>query len=331
MDGFKALLVREENGAVVCSLEEISTEQLSPGDVLIKVAYSSVNYKDYLAVQTGGGVIRSYPMIPGIDLSGTVVSSEDDRFRAGQEVLVTGFQMGMSHTGGYAEYARLPADWIVPLPTGLSLRDAMVVGTAGFTAALSINALEKAGMQPQDNPEILVTGAAGGVGSIALQLLARSGYRNISALSKNAEADEAALLALGAARVLSVSDVVPEKARPLGTQRFHYVLDVVGGEIASALLPQIYYGGSMSMCGNAGGISLSTTVMPFILRGVSLLGIDSVNYPAADRPAIWARFAGQWHVMAESIVREVGLPDLPQVFDDIRQGAHMGRTIVKHG
>ena len=331
MDEFKALLVTEENGAVVYSLEEITAEQLSPGDVLIKVAYSSVNYKDHLAVQTGGGVIRSYPMIPGIDLSGTVVSSEDDRFQAGQEVLVTGFQMGMSHTGGYAEYARLPADWIVPLPAGLSLRDAMVIGTAGFTAALSINALEKAGMKPQDNPEILVTGAAGGVGSIAVQLLARSGYRNISALSKNAQADEAALLALGATRVLSLGDVLPEKARPLGTQRFHYVLDVVGGEIASALLPQIYYGGAMSMCGNAGGISLNTTVMPFILRGVTLLGIDSVSYPAAARPAIWERFAGDWHVMADSIVREVSLSELPQVFDSIRLGAHLGRNIVKHG
>ncbi|MBP1758833.1 MAG: Quinone oxidoreductase putative YhdH/YhfP [Firmicutes bacterium] len=309
MDGFKALLVKEENGAVVCSLEEITTEQLSPGNVLIKVAYSSVNYKDYLAVQTGGGVIRNYPMIPGIDLSGTVVSSEDDRFQTGQEVLVTGFQMGMSHTGGYAEYARIPADWIVPLPAGLSLRDAMVIGTAGFTAALSINALESAGMNPENNPEILVTGAAGGVGSIAVQLLARSGYRNINALSKNAQKDEAVL----------------------GTQRFHYVLDVVGGGIASALLPQIHYGGSMSMCGNAGGVSIQTTVMPFILRGVNLLGIDSVNYPAAGRPAIWERFAGQWHVMADSIVREVGLSDLPQVFDEIRQGTHMGRNIVKHG
>ena len=331
MDGFKALLVKEENGAVVCSLEEITTEQLSPGNVLIKVAYSSVNYKDYLAVQTGGGVIRNYPMIPGIDLSGTVVSSEDDRFQTGQEVLVTGFQMGMSHTGGYAEYARIPADWIVPLPAGLSLRDAMVIGTAGFTAALSINALESAGMNPENNPEILVTGAAGGVGSIAVQLLARSGYRNINALSKNAQKDEAVLKALGAAAVLSVEDVVPEKVRPLGTQRFHYVLDVVGGGIASALLPQIHYGGSMSMCGNAGGVSIQTTVMPFILRGVNLLGIDSVNYPAAGRPAIWERFAGQWHVMADSIVREVGLSDLPQVFDEIRQGTHMGRNIVKHG
>ena len=331
MEEFKALLVKEENGAVVCSLEEITAEQLSPGNVLIKVAYSSVNYKDYLAVQTGGGVIRSYPMIPGIDLSGTVVSSEDARFQPGQKVLVTGFQMGMSHTGGYAEYARLPADWIVPLPDGLSLRDAMVIGTAGFTAALSINALENAGMNPQDNPEILVTGAAGGVGSIAVQLLARSGYRNISALSKNAQEEEAALLALGAATVLPVSDVVPEKIRPLGTQRFHYVLDAVGGEVAAALLPQIHYGGSMSMCGNAGGITLNTTVMPFILRGVSLLGIDSVNYPAAERPAIWKRFAGDWHVMADSIVSEVSLSELPQVFDAIHRGAHMGRNIVRHG
>lgn len=331
MDGFKALVVKEEDGAVVYSLEEITTEQLSPGNVLIKVAYSSVNYKDYLAVQTGGGVIRNYPMIPGIDLSGTVVSSGDARFQPGQEVLVTGFQMGMSHTGGFSEYARLPADWIIPLPAGLSLRDAMVVGTAGFTAALSINALENAGMNPQNDPEILVTGAAGGVGSIAVQLLARSGYRNINALSKNAAADEAALKSLGAASVLAVEDVLSEKPRPLDRQRFHYVLDVVGGEAASSLLPQIYYGGSMSMCGNAGGISLKATVMPFILRGVNLLGIDSVSYPIENRPAIWERFAGEWHVMDNSIVTEVDLIDLPQVFEEIAQGTHMGRNIVRHG
>lgn len=327
-DLFKAMVVKEINGEVAHTVEDITIEQLSEGNVVIKVAYSSVNYKDMLAVQTKGGVIRTYPMIPGIDLCGTVVSSESKNFVVGQEVLVTGFQVGMTHTGGYSEYARVPEEWIVPLPQGVSMKEAMVIGTAGFTAALSIMQLESKGMSPDKDQEILVTGASGGVGSIALQLLKASGYKKIYALSRDASESEK-LLAIGATEVLIVDDIVPEKAKVLGKQRFHYVLDVVGGKVASGLLPQIYYGGSMSMCGNAGGIKFETTVMPFILRGISVLGIDSVSFPIEERKSIWNRFANEWHIMSEALVTDIDLEGLSDVFEMIKEGKHVGRYILK--
>lgn len=325
---FKALVVREENGQVSHSIEKITTEMLSEGNVLIKVAYSSVNYKDMLAVQTKGGVINNYPMIPGIDLSGTVVSSDNSKFKEGQNVLVTGFQTGMTHTGGYSEYARVPAEWVVALPEGLSLHDAMVIGTAGFTAALSIMTLESKGMSPDRDQHILVTGASGGVGSVSIQLLKESGYKNIHALARE-ESEIEKLLSIGATDVLLARDVLPEKQKVLDKQKFHYVLDVVGGEVASGLLPQIYYGGSMSMCGNAGGIKLNSTVMPFILRGVSILGVDSVNFPIEERDAIWARFAGEWHIMSQALVKDVVMEELSGVFENIKAGSHTGRHILK--
>ncbi len=328
MKSFKAIVVRENDGEVSYAVEQITENELSPGEVLIKVAYSSVNYKDMLAVKQNGGVIRNYPMIPGIDLSGTVVSSSVPAFKEGQEVLVTGFETGMSHTGGFSEYARIPSNWIVPLPTGLSQKEAMVIGTAGFTAALSIMRLEKMGMNPKNNPEILVTGASGGVGSIAVQLLSKSGYTKINALARE-ESEKEHLFSLGATNVVLAKDVIPEKPKVLGGQKFHYVLDVVGGAVASGLIPQIYYGGSISMCGNAGGIALSTTVMPFILRGVNVLGIDSVNFPSEEREEIWTRFAGVWHIMAQSLVTEVSLNELPQTFEKMKTGSHVGRHIVK--
>jgi putative YhdH/YhfP family quinone oxidoreductase len=327
-DQFKAVVVREEEGQVTHAVENINESMLAEGDVVIKVAYSSVNYKDMLAVQTKGGVIRNYPMIPGIDLSGTVVSSENSKFTVGQEVLVTGFQTGMTHTGGYSEYVRIPSEWVVALPKGLSLRDCMVIGTAGFTAALSIMTLESKGMSADKDQDILVTGAAGGVGSVAIQLLKASGYKNIIGLAR-VEGEIEKIKSLGATDVLLAEDVIPEKPKVLGSQKFHYVLDVVGDYVASGLLPQIHYGGSMSMCGNAAGIKFNATVMPFILRGVSILGVDSVSYPIENRDAIWERFAGEWHVMSEAIVTEVDLDGLSQVFDNIKAGKHVGRHVVK--
>lgn len=328
MEKFKAIVVKAESENVSYAVENISEESLHEGNVTIKVAYSSVNYKDYLAVKTGGGVIRTYPMIPGIDASGIVVSSSSSNFYVGQKVLLTGFEFGMSHTGGLSEYVRVPDKWIVPLPSGLSLRDAMVIGTSGFTAAISISALEKMGMAEINQPEILVTGTPGGVGSIALKLLSKSGYNNISALTLNRQSEDV-IRSLGAKTVLCPEDITSENKKPLGKQRFHFVLDAVGGEIASTLLPQIYYGGSMSMCGNAGGIRMETTVLPFILRGINVLGIDSVNYPIKKRLDIWERFAREWHVMDDLPVNEVGLDDLPDVFSKMKQGKHVGRTIVK--
>lgn len=330
MDAFKALVVKEQDGEITFSVDEITLDQLSEGEVLIKVAYSSINYKDSLAVKAKGGVIRNYPMVPGIDLAGTVASSKVGTFKEGQEVLVTGFEMGMSHTGGLSEYARVPASWVVPLPKKMTMKEAMIFGTAGFTAALSVIALEKMGMDPRNDPEVLVTGATGGVGSITLQLLKKSGYKNIYALSRKPE-EKPRLEALGATKVLQISDVTPEKPRPLGKQMFHYVLDNVGGEVASMLIPQIYYGGSMSLCGMVAGIKIETTVMPFILRGVNALGIDSVNYPAEGRQPVWERIANEWNITGDSIVNEVSLEDLQAVFAGLQAGTHVGRTIVKIG
>ncbi|MDE0583059.1 YhdH/YhfP family quinone oxidoreductase [Planococcus sp. A6] len=326
MDAFKAIVVKEQEEEIVFGAEQVGEEQLSEGDVLVKVAYSSINYKDMLAVQKKGGVIRNYPMIPGIDFSGTIVHTGDGRFQEGQEVIVTGFEMGMSHTGGFAEYVRVPAEWIVPLPDGLSLKDAMVFGTAGFTAALSIQALEQNGMDPKNNPELLVTGSTGGVGSVALQILSKIGYTNITALvRKDHQVDVAK--SLGANEVIFPDDL-GELKKPLNKQKFDYVLDTVGGDVASVLIPQISYGGSMSMCGNAAGLQLTATVLPFILRGVNLLGIDSVNVPIEKRGAIWDKMAADWNITQTTLTDEVSLEEVPETIEAIKNGEHLGRTIV---
>lgn len=331
MERFKALVVREKYEEVSYKIEDITLDNLGAGEVVIKVEYSSVNFKDMLAVKANGGVIRNYPMIPGIDLAGEVVSSQSDEYKVGEKVLVTGFQTGMTHTGGYSEYARVPANWIVKLPEGLTTKDVMKIGTAGFTAALSILALEKAGMKVEDQPNILVTGASGGVGSIATQILLKIGYKNISALSKDKSTERNFLYGLGVKQVFNLEDISPEieKNKPLGKQKFHYILDTVGGLVASRLLSNIYYGGAMSMCGNAGGIKFETNVLPFILRGVSILGIDSVNYPIEKRDEIWKKFANEWNILDKISTQEINLEKISEIFKAIQNGNHNGRTIVK--
>ncbi|MER2046734.1 MAG: YhdH/YhfP family quinone oxidoreductase [Solibacillus sp.] len=328
MDQFKAIIVKEEQDQVIYGLENVNLDSLSDGEVLIKVSYSSINYKDMLAVQKNGGVIRNYPLIPGIDLSGTIVHSTDNRYTEGQKVIVTGFAMGMSHTGGFAEYARVPADWIVPLPDNLSLKDAMVFGTAGFTAALSIMALEEKGMDLNKDPRILVTGSTGGVGSIAVQILSKIGYKNIAALVRKENQIDVAK-SLGATDVI-FADELGELNKPLNKQKFDFVLDTVGGEIASVVIPQISYGGSMSMCGNAGGIKLTSTVLPFILRGINLLGIDSVNVPIKDRGYVWDKIANEWNIAQTTLISEISLEEVPHTIEAIKNGQHLGRTIIKN-
>ncbi|MCM2987727.1 YhdH/YhfP family quinone oxidoreductase [Bacillus safensis] len=328
MDSFKAILVTEINDQISYDLQNVSVNDLSEGEVLIKVAYSSINYKDMLAVQKNGGVIRNYPMIPGIDLSGTIVHTTDNRFVEGQQVIVTGFAMGMSHTGGFSEYARVPADWIVPLPNNLTLKEAMIFGTAGFTAALSIMALQENGMSTKNQPNMLVTGSTGGVGSIAIQLLSKIGYKNIFALvRKDNQVDIAK--SLGATDVIFTNEL-GELKKPLNKQKFDFVLDTVGGDVASVIIPQISYGGSMSMCGNAGGIKLTTTVLPFILRGINLLGIDSVNVPINKRKVIWNEIANEWNISQTTLVNEITLDTLPEKIEAIKNGQHLGRTIIKY-
>ncbi|TDL85375.1 acryloyl-CoA reductase [Vibrio vulnificus] len=328
MDSFKAIVIKENNEEITYNLESITLNNLSEGEVLIKVAFSSINYKDMLALQKNGGVIRNYPMIPGIDLSGTVVSSSGNQFSRGQKVIVTGFAMGMSHTGGFAEYARVPAEWVVPLPNGLTLKDAMVFGTAGFTAALSILSLQKNGMSVENSPNILVTGSTGGVGSIALQILSKIGYKNIVALIRK-ENQVSVAKSLGATEVIFASEL-GENKKALNKQIYHYVLDTVGGDVAATLIPQIYYGGSMSLCGNAGGIKLSTTVLPFILRGINLLGIDSVNVPIEIRKSIWKRLANEWNISETTLSREISIQELSKTIDAVKNGQHLGRTVLKY-
>lgn len=328
MEAFKAIVVKEIDGVITYAKEDINLSALSNGEVIIKVAYSSVNYKDSLAVMKNGGVIRKYPMIPGIDLSGVIVSTSSNEFMVGQHVIVTGFDLGMTHTGGFSEYACVSAKWVVKLPENLSLKDSMIIGTAGFTAGISIESLEEMGMSSQSSPNILVTGATGGVGSLAIQLLAQNGYRNITALTRKEEYKQK-IMSLGASNVISLEDITSEKTRPLMKQKYHFVLDTVGGELLTILIPQIHYGGSIAMCGNVGGINFSSTVLPFILRGINLLGIDSVNYPIEKRNLIWKRFSQEWHIFENTIVNEIKLEQLSSVFNELQKGTHVGRTIVK--
>lgn len=327
VDNFKAMVVREDaQKEVSYEIETVTVDDLSPGDVLIKVGYSSLNYKDMLATQTKGGVIRSYPMIPGIDLSGTVVESTVETIKVGQEVIVTGTDQGVSHTGGLSEYARVPHEWIVPLGDGLTLRQAMVYGTAGFTAAQALMALENHGMKAEDNPRVLVTGASGGVGSVGLAILHQAGYKNVTALIRK-DYQEAFVKELGANHILW-ADEIGEK-RPLASQKYDYILDTVGGEVAATLIPQIQANGSMALCGNAAGIKLETTVLPLILRGINLLGINSIFGNNAKRAEIWRRLGDEWNVVDQLAVNETDLDGVPQVIEALKEGSHTGRTIVK--
>ncbi|PWG00367.1 YhdH/YhfP family quinone oxidoreductase [Levilactobacillus bambusae] len=327
MGPFNAIVAREFEDTVTYQREQVTLADLSQGSVLIKVAYSDVNYKDMLALSAHGGVVRHYPFIPGIDLSGTVVASESDQLLVGQKVLVTGFQMGMSHTGGYAQYARVPADWVVPLPTGLTSREAMVLGTAGFTAALSIQRLEQAGMTVAQQPRILVTGATGGVGSVALKILLKAGYRNVTALVHRDNQIQVAKQ-LGAPQVVTSTTQFASR-KPLQSAAFDFIVDTVGGDTLAQALTQVAYAGWVSTCGNAGGAVLTTTVLPFILRGVNLLGIDSVNVPMKDRLPVWQKLATEWNVTGTVLVNEISPAELSETVRALREGTHLGRTLLR--
>lgn len=328
MEKFSALLIQEIDGEIVYDIQSIALEDLSEGDVLIKTDYSSINFKDSLAVMKNGGVIRNYPMIPGIDVSGTVVASENEQISVDDKVLVTGYGLGVSHTGGFSEYVRVPAEWVVPLPEKLSEKSAMIIGTAGFTAALCIDALEKNGLSENKEARILVTGASGGVASLSIAMLKGLGYTNITALTRK-KATVSELKQLGAAEVLLHDEFMPEKIRPLGKQLFDFALDTVGDDTLAAVLPLINYGGGVAACGNAGGISLNTTVLPFILRNVALLGIDSVNVPMEKRQHIWNRLATDLNATDHALINEIDLGQAPEVFAALQQGKHVGRTIIK--
>lgn len=324
---FRALVTdKDAEGKVFSAVEMVEEARLPEGDVTVAVEWAGLNYKDGLCLNGAGGLVRSYPHVAGIDFAGTVRESADDRYRAGDRVVLTGWRVGESHWGGYAEQARVNADWLVPLPKGLSTRDAMIVGTAGLTAMLCVMRLEAAGVTP-DKGEVLVTGAAGGVGSIAVSLLARLGFA-VVALSGRPEHGDV-LKALGARSVLARDAFLGEPDKVLEQARWAGAVDSVGGKVLGKLLKQIKYGGAVAAVGNAGGVGLETNVLPFILRGVSLLGVDSVMQPYEHRIAAWSRIAEQFDLAAYSeLVSEVGLEQLPVAAGQILAGQVRGRVLV---
>lgn len=324
---FNALIVeKSENGATTANVQQISDDRLPEGDVTVAVEYSTLNYKDGLCIGPGGGLVRNYPHLPGIDFAGTVEASDDARYQPGDKVVLTGWRVGEAHWGGYAQKARVKADWLVPLPPGLTTRQAMGVGTAGLTAMLAVNALEAHGMTPGQG-EVLVTGATGGVGSVAVAVLAALGY-NVAGVSGKPEAQDY-LKGLGASRAVLREELAETVKRPLESETWAGCVDAVGGAMLARVLGQMNYGASVAAVGLAGGATLPATVIPFLLRGVNLLGIDSVMQPYDARLAAWQRIADVLP-MDKLAAMEVPatLGDLPKLGADILKGQVMGRVIV---
>jgi acrylyl-CoA reductase (NADPH) len=327
MNSFKAYRISSEDGKVAGRFVDFDPKDLDRGEVLVKTAYSSVNFKDALAATGTGKIIRRFPCIGGIDLSGVVVESTDPRFKKGDEVIATSYDIGVAHHGGYAEYARLPSGWVLPMPAGLNLYDSMALGTAGFTAALAVERMEHEGLQPSQGP-VIVSGATGGVGSIAVDILARAGYR-VTALTGKDSAT-AYLKELGATEILLRSQLDLSKIRPLGSETWAGAVDNLGGDVLAWMASSMKVGGALASIGLAASHTLNTTVMPFILRGVSLLGIDSVNAPMAIREKVWRRLGSDLKPRhLQQIASTVNFPELPGVFDKILKAQITGRTVVK--
>ncbi|RBW56034.1 acryloyl-CoA reductase [Ruegeria sp. A3M17] len=326
---FNALVMDkdEDSGLASASVKQLSVGDLPHGEVTIAVEYSTVNYKDGLCMSPkGGGLVRSYPHVPGVDYSGTVEASSDDRYKPGDKVVLTGWRVGEAHWGGYSQKANALADWLVPLPDGLDTRQAMAVGTAGFTAMLAVMALEDQGMQPGHGP-VLVTGAAGGVGSVATAILANLGYE-VAAVTGRPEAGDY-LKSLGATTIVPREDINETVKRPLESESWAGCIDAVGGEMLARVLGQMKYGASVAAVGLAGGAGLPASVIPFLLRGVNLLGIDSVMQPYDNRVRAWQRVATDLPMnMLEAMVHPATLGDLPQLGADILKGQVKGRVVV---
>lgn len=330
MTQFQAFLIeQDENRKVAARMATLTPDQLDAGEVLIRVHYSSINYKDALAATGAGKIIRRFPCVGGIDLSGEVVDSADARFAPGDKVIATSFDIGVAHHGGYAEYARVPAAWVVPLPAGLDLFEAMALGTAGFTAALGIVRMEDNGLAPANGP-VVVTGATGGVGGLAIDMLARLGYHVVALTGKASETDY--LQGLGAAEVKLRADIDFDKVRPLEAAQWAGAVDNVGGAVLHWVLATMKQAGTVASIGNAGSFKLDTTVFPFILRGVSLLGIDSGYMGFPTRQRVWDRLATDLkpaHLAA--VTRTIGFGELPGAFGDFIDGKVKGRTVVRIG
>ncbi len=327
MEAFEALIADRTDNGVKCEIRRLSAEQLPQGELLVRVAYSSLNYKDALAAAPDGNIVKTYPFVPGIDLAGTVVASEDGRFREGDAIVATGYGLGVTHYGGYGQYARIPADWAVPLPDGLTLKDAMIYGTAGFTAALSVRALRDNGVVPEGGP-VLVTGATGGVGSVAVSILSKLGYEVTASTGKPEAREE--LVRIGAASVISRDELAPDAPRSLDKQRWSGIVDCVGGKPLAAVLAAAKYGGTVAASGLTGGTDLPTTVFPFILRGVRLIGIDSVFVPMPARRRTWELLASEYRpAMLRELSSEIPLRDVPPAMAVMLAGKSKGRIVVK--
>ncbi len=327
MTTLKAYRIFNEDGKVAGRFTNMKLEELDVGDVVIKVAYSSVNFKDALAATGAGKIIRRFPCVGGVDLSGTVVESADVRFRKGDAVIATSYDIGVAHDGGYAEYARIPAGWVVPMPKGLDLFEAMALGTAGYTAALAVERMEHEGLKPANGP-VIVTGATGGVGSIAVDILSSCGYRVAALTGKEAESDY--LKRIGAAEVMLRSSLDLSRIKPLDKATWAGAVDNLGGDVLSWIASTMQVGGTLASIGLAASHTFNTTVMPFILRGVSLLGVDSVNTPMALREKVWRRLGADLKPRhLQSIATTVNFADLPGVFEKVMKAQVRGRTVVK--
>ena len=327
---FKALLVEKTEDGVDVGVRELSEDRLPEVEngVTVRVEHSTVNYKDGLCLSpNGGGLVRNYPHVPGIDFAGTVESSDDDRYAPGDRVILTGWRVGEAHWGGYAELARVRADWLVHLPQGMTTRQAMAVGTAGLTAMLAVQALEDHGLEPGHGP-VLVTGAAGGVGSVATALLAANGYE-VAAVTGRPEQEDY-LLGLGAARIVPREELAETVKRPLESETWAGCVDAVGGAMLARVLGQMKYGASVAAVGLAGGAQLPATVIPFLLRAVNLLGIDSVMRPYEDRLKAWERIARELPMeKLEEMIVPATLDDLPRLGAEILKGRVRGRVVVE--
>jgi len=329
MTEFQAFWVEKNDKEVSHTIKTRLVADLPEAEVLIKVKHSSVNYKDALSAKGMPGVTKAYPHTPGIDAAGTVVTSKSDVFKMGDEVICIGFDLGMNTPGGYGEYISVPANWITPMPEGLTAREAMVIGTAGFTAALCVEKIEAMGAKPADGP-VLVTGATGGVGSVAVMLLAKLGYEVVASSGKASKTDF--LKSLGATTVISRDALSEPNKRPMLATDYAHAVDCVGGEILSNIIKSLKPLGSVAICGLVASPVFNTTVLPFILRGVNVLGVDSVEIPISLKTHIWQRLATDWKLSGlEELTTEIGLEQLPTVIDEIIAGQVSGRTLVTHG
>ena len=323
---FNALILNQQDKNTIATIEQLDESALPAGDVVVGVEYSSLNYKDGLAITGKGKIVREFPMVPGIDYAGHVISSQDDRYQPGDAVILTGWGVGENHWGGMAEKASVRADYLVPMPAALDSRKAMIIGTAGLTAMLCVMALENAGITP-DRGEVLVTGASGGVGSVAITLLDQLGYHVVAASGRPQNGDW--LKSIGADRVIDRAELL-EPARPLEKQLWAGCIDTVGSKVLAKVLAQIYYQGAVAACGLSGGFDLPTTVMPFILRGVKLLGVDSVMCPFEQRVHAWNRVA---ELLPESFyteaAQEIELQAVPEMAEALTLGQVTGRTLIR--